>query len=123
MKQSVLLCSLFAAFSVPVWSQAAPSEENGKVVFDKWCTPCHGAVAPRGGMFANGDGLPGTAALSIKYKGRVPAVLEQRTDLAPGFIRTVVRHGLFAMPITRKTEINDAELEDVVAYLTRNRKP
>jgi hypothetical protein len=26
------------------------------------------------------------------------------------------------MPITRKTEISDAELEDVVAYLTRNRK-
>jgi hypothetical protein len=26
------------------------------------------------------------------------------------------------MPITRKTEVSDAELEDVVAYLTRNRK-
>jgi (+)-pinoresinol hydroxylase len=73
-------------------------------------------------MFGNGSGLPGTAALSLKYKGRVPAVLEQRTDLAPAFIRTVVRHGLFGMPITRKTEVNDAELEDIVAYLARNRK-
>jgi len=26
------------------------------------------------------------------------------------------------MPITRKTEVSDAELDDVVAYLTENRK-
>jgi mono/diheme cytochrome c family protein len=115
MKQTVLLFFLFLVVSVPVL--AAPSENNGKVVFDKWCAPCHGAIAPRGGA------LPGTAALAVKYKGQVPAVLTERTDLAPGFIKTVVRHGFFAMPITRKTEINDAELEDVVTYLTRNRKP
>ncbi len=115
MKRAVLLFSLFAAISLPV--VAAPSEQNGKVVFDKWCAPCHGAIAPRGGA------LPGTAALSVKYKGKVPAVLTERTDLAPAFIKTVVRHGLFGMPITRKTEISDAELEDVVAYLTGNRKP
>jgi (+)-pinoresinol hydroxylase len=97
-----------------------PSEKSGKVVFDKWCAPCHGAVAPKRGM---GDGaLPGTAALAVKYQGKVPAVLEQRTDLKPVFIKTVVRHGLFGMPISRKTEISDAQLDDVVAYLTENRK-
>jgi mono/diheme cytochrome c family protein len=115
MKQTVLQFFLVLVVSIPVL--AAPSENNGKVVFDKWCAPCHGAIAPRG------VALPGTAALAVKYKGQVPAVLTERTDLAPGFIKTVVRHGFFAMPITRKTEINDAELEDVVAYLTRNRKP
>jgi (+)-pinoresinol hydroxylase len=120
-KQTVLLFSLIVAFSGPVLSQSAPSATNGKVVFDKWCAPCHGPVAPRGGL--SSGGLPGTAALALKYKGRVPAVIEERTDLAPAFIKTVVRHGLFGMPITRKTEVNDAELEDVVAYLTRNRKP
>ena len=114
MKQAALLFSLFAAASVPVLSQSVPSEKNGKVVFDKWCTPCHGGIAPRGR-----GALPGTAALAVKYKGKVPAVLEERTDLTPAFIRTVVRHGLFGMPITRKTEISDAELEDVVAHLTR----
>jgi hypothetical protein len=72
-------------------------------------------------MFVNGA-LAGTSALAVKYKGKLPAVLEQRTDLTPTFIRTVVRHGLFGMPITRKTEVSDAELEDVAAYLTRNRK-
>jgi len=97
-----------------------PSETNGKIVFDKWCAPCR-AVAPKNVMFGTGA-LAGTSALAVKYKGKLPAVLEQRTDLAPVMIKSVVRHGLFGMPITRKTEISDAELEDVVAYLTRNRK-
>ena len=98
-----------------------PSETNGKTVFDKWCAPCHGAEAPQHGMFVAGA-LPGTAALAIKYQGKVPAVLEQRTDLKSAYIKTVVRHGLYGMPITRKTEVSDAELGDVVAYLTRNQK-
>jgi mono/diheme cytochrome c family protein len=98
-----------------------PSETNGKVVFDKWCAPCHGAVAPKNVMFGTGA-LAGTSALAVKYKGKLPAVLEQRTDLTSVMIKSVVRHGLFGMPITRKTEVSDAELEDVVAYLTRNRK-
>ena len=98
-----------------------PSETNGKAVFDKWCTPCHGAVAPKNVMFGTGA-LAGTSALAVKYKGKLRAVLEQRTDLTPALIKTVVRHGLYGMPITRKTEVSDAELEDIVAYLTRNRK-
>jgi mono/diheme cytochrome c family protein len=97
-----------------------PSETNGRSVFDKWCQPCHGAVAPKDVMFGSGN-LAGTSALAVKYKGKLPAVLEQRTDLAPALIKNVVRHGLYGMPITRKTEVSDAELEDVVAYLTRNR--
>ena len=98
-----------------------PSETNGKAVFDKWCAPCHGAVAPKNVMFGTGA-LAGTSALAVKYKGKLPAVLEQRTDLTPVMIKNVVRHGLYGMPITRKTEVSDGELEDVVAYLTRNRK-
>jgi len=99
-----------------------PSETHGKAVFDKWCEPCHGAVASERGMFGPIGALPGTAALAVKYKGKVPAVLEQRTDLKPAFIKTVVRHGLYGMPITRKTEVSDAELDDIIAYLTENHK-
>jgi len=98
-----------------------PSEKNGKTVFEKWCQPCHGAEAPKRGMMGCAGALPGTAALAVKYQGKVPAVLEQRTDLKPAYIKTVVRHGLYGMPITRKTEVSDAELDDVVAYLTTNR--
>lgn len=117
-----LLVSFTAAIAHPALAQTPPSEQNGKAVFGKWCTPCHGGEAPKTGMFATGA-LPGTLALGLKYQGKVPAVLEQRTDLTPALIKTVVRHGLYGMPITRKTEVSDAELEDVVAYLTRNRKP
>ena len=122
MKQGLLLLAIvIAAFTTAVQGQTEPSVENGKVVFDNWCTPCHGAVAPPGGGFGGGA-LPGTAALSVKYKGELPAVLEERTDLLPEFIRTVVRGGLFGMPITRKTEISDAQLEDIIAYLTARKE-
>ena len=109
----------FLLIGTSAWAQA-PSEQNGKAVFNKWCQPCHGAEAPNGGPF--GGALPGTSALTVKYQGKLPPVLEQRTDLTPALIKTVVRKGLYGMPITRKTEISDAELDDVVAYLTRNRK-
>jgi mono/diheme cytochrome c family protein len=119
MRQAVLLL-LTVGFTNCLLAQT-PSETNGKAVFDNWCAPCHGAVAPKNVMFGTGA-LAGTSALAVKYKGKLPAVLEQRTDLAPALIKSVVRHGLYGMPITRKTEISDAELEDIVAYLTRNRK-
>jgi (+)-pinoresinol hydroxylase len=111
---------LFIALGGTLLAQT-PSEKNGRAVFDKWCEPCHGAEAPKQGMFVAGA-LPGTAALAVKYQGKLPAVLEQRTDLKPAYIKTVVRHGLYGMPITRKTEISDAELGDVIAYLTGNHK-
>ena len=132
MRRTILLFALFLAGASPsVFGQSTPSTENGKstpsaengkAVYDKWCTPCHGAVAPAARNRFGGAALPGTSALAVKYQGRVPAVLEERTNLAPAYIRTVVRNGLFGMPITRKTEIGDAELEDVVAYLTRNNR-
>jgi mono/diheme cytochrome c family protein len=118
--RKTILALLVVGLSNCVLAQT-PSETNGKAVFDKWCAPCHGAVAPKNVMFGTGA-LAGTSALAVKYKGKLPAVLEQRTDLTPALIKSVVRHGLYGMPITRKTEISDAELEDVVAYLTRNRK-
>ena len=121
MRQTVFLLSLLAVtVSSAALGQSASSEESGKVVFDKWCTPCHGAAVPVGGLLGGGP-LAGTGALSVKYKGELPALLEERTDLVPEFIRTVVRGGLFGMPITRKTEVSAAELEDVIAYLTRDR--
>lgn len=110
---------LLIALASPVLAQTAPSAKNGKVVYEKWCMPCHGATKTAGGHASTG--LAGTSALTVRYKGSVPAVLEDRTDLTPAYIRYVVRNGLFGMPITRKTEISDAELEDIAAYLTRKR--
>jgi mono/diheme cytochrome c family protein len=74
---------------------------------------CHG----------EGVGKPGTLALQAKYKGALPALLDKRTDLTQALIKTYVRNGISIMPIFRKTEISDADLDAIAAYLTRNNKP
>lgn len=96
---------------------AAAELQHGKQVYDRWCAPCHG---PGLGLPGFG-GLPGTQQLGIKYRGTdVPAVLDQRTDLLPAFIEVIVRQGVSFMPQFRKTEVSDADLEALSAYLTRN---
>ena len=99
-------------FAAPTF--AAPDEsqiERGHKVYDKWCFPCHGT----------GLGKPGTE--SLRQRGQKPAVLEERTDLTAPLIKIFVRHGVLFMPTFRKTEISDADLDAIAAYLTRNNKP
>ena len=94
--------------------QAKPAQsqvERGQEVFQKWCYPCHGP----------GSDKPGT--VSLEQRGQKPAVLADRTDLNAPMIKTFVRHGVYYMPIFRKTEISDADLDAIAAYLTRNNKP
>ena len=61
--------------------------------------------------------------LRCAARGQKPAVLEERTDLTAPVIKTFVRHGVLFMPTFRKTEISDADLDAIAAYLTRNNKP
>ena len=68
-------------------------------------------------------GKPGTLALAEKYKGEKPALLEKRTDLTPAIVKIFVRNGITVMPFFRKTEISDADLDAIAAYLARNNKP
>jgi hypothetical protein len=56
-------------------------------------------------------------ALERKYGGKLPAVLQQRSDLRPNYVKLVVRRGMSFMPSFRKTEISDAELTLLAAYL------
>jgi mono/diheme cytochrome c family protein len=88
-------------------------QPRGYVQYQSYCSMCHG----------EGVGKPGTLALQAKYKGAVPALLDKRTDLTPQLIKTYVRNGISIMPIFRKTEISDADLDAIAAYLTRNNKP
>jgi mono/diheme cytochrome c family protein len=95
--------------TVTISGQGQP---RGYVEYQKFCSVCHG----------EGAGKPGTLALQAKYKGAQPALLEKRTDLTPQLIKMYVRHGITVMPTFRKTEISDAELNAIAAYLTRNNK-
>jgi (+)-pinoresinol hydroxylase len=90
---------------------AKPGQPPGYVQFQMSCAACHGT----------GPGKPGTRALAAKYKGATPALLEERTDLNPAYIKQVVRQGLYVMPFFRKTELSDADLNAIAAYLTRKR--
>ena len=99
---AAVLC--YVALAAPLHAQQTG---DGKAVFDQWCAPCHG----------DGPGKPGTAALQALYKGVKPAMLEQRTVLAPEFTRAIVRTGVSVIPFFRKTEISDAELDALSKYL------
>ena len=123
MRLAIVCCCLVAARGVAAQEQRIPSswttatvsgegQPRGYVEYQKFCSMCHG----------EGDGKPGTMALQAKYKGAVPALLEKRTDLTPGLIKLYVRNGITVMPTFRKTEISDADLGAIAAYLTRNNK-
>jgi mono/diheme cytochrome c family protein len=97
------------------WTKSTTSgegEPKGYVQYQNYCSMCHG----------EGPGKPGTMALQAKYKGVEPALLDKRTDLTPQLVKTDVRNGVSIMPFFRKTEISDADLDAIAAYLTRNNK-
>ncbi len=104
--QSLVLAGL--ALSLGAVGQAQDAlVTRGDEVFQYWCAACH----------APGARHPGTQALEALYKGAKPAALEQRTDLVPELTRTFVRTGVSVMPPFRKTEISDADLAALAAYL------
>jgi mono/diheme cytochrome c family protein len=108
-----LFCfTLFVAIVLSAMRSAYADAPSGHQVFTKWCAPCH----------SRGPGNPGTTALAAVYRNTKPAALEDRTDLTVDFIRQAVRNGVFIMPFFRKTEISDAELEALAAYLSQPAK-
>jgi mono/diheme cytochrome c family protein len=107
MALSLMSGSVLAADTDPVAA--------GKTVFTLRCAPCH--AAGRGGDPGR-EFLPGTDALRIKYKGtNIPALLEQRTDLPQAALKAFVRNGSWSMPPFRKTEVTDADIANIAAYL------
>ncbi len=105
-----------AAASVPTptkGAKSAPQWERGRKEFDNACSVCHGGGAPD---------RPGTLSLQIKYAGARPALLEERTDLTPELVRYFIRNGVAMMPQFRKTELDDAQVAAIAAYLSRTRR-
>jgi (+)-pinoresinol hydroxylase len=108
-----------APFPIAAWSRTTAAVEDngaplerGTAVFNNWCSACHS----RGPQNA-----PGTASLQVKYQGSVPAALEDRRDLTPEVVKVFVRNGVAMMAPFRKTEVSDADLDALAAYLTRSR--
>lgn len=103
-----LLCWFVLSFCA---STVSVAEQEGARVFKHWCSHCH----------AEGSGHPGTQRLGWD-KGEKFAVLEQRKDLAPAYIKYVVRNGYREMPNFRITEISESELEALTRYLQPNKE-
>lgn len=105
-------CKIIAAFAVACGLAAAaqaadPGNTAGHAVFQRWCAGCH----------ADSPFAPGTVALKA-VRDPAAAILEQRTDLGPVLIRTMVRRGFGGMPSFRRIEISADELDALVAYLS-----
>jgi mono/diheme cytochrome c family protein len=110
---ALALCASLAAAQPPA---AGAPEARGKQVYDYWCLPCHGSGLGLPGF----SELPGTQQLRIKYRETdISPLLTERTDLVPEFVKVIVRQGVSFMPQFRKTEISDADLEALAAYLAR----
>ena len=105
---------LVAASAAAADSDSKLSIAAGKVVYERVCAPCHGKGAGTDGAHL----LPGAAALEARYQGKLSPYLEDRNDLTADVLKVFVRRGIGAMPMFRKTEISDSEIEAVAAYLS-----
>jgi (+)-pinoresinol hydroxylase len=103
-------------------ASAAPLIATGQIAYQARCHLCHGRVMHTA-TAGFGGRMAGTEALEAKYRGSKPAVLEDRTDLTPEVVKFFVRHGSGIMPFFRKTEVSDADLDAIAAYLCRTRAP
>jgi len=89
-------------------AQLTPAQAKGKQAYDHICIYCHS------------PGVWGTNRLARRMD-KDHAVLENRTDLTAAGVRAVVRAGIGSMPPLRRTELSDADVDAIAAYLTRPR--
>jgi mono/diheme cytochrome c family protein len=108
--------AVMAATSSGAQDEAAAS--RGNAVFQHTCAPCHAAGPGEDGA----PMLPGTHALELKYRGGKPPLLEARSDLPAAVIKAFVRNGVASMPPFRPTEVSDADIGDIAAYLAQSAK-
>ena len=88
-------------------SAAMTDIHDGKTLFDLYCLACHDA----------GPGHPGTMRLQERV-GEAQAALLDRDNLPPDYIKLVVREGFKLMPPFRPSEITDAQLDSLAAYIS-----
>jgi hypothetical protein len=60
-------------------------------------------------------------SLERRFHGVSSALIEERKDLNPDYVKQVVRQGMSFMPSFRKTEITDTELTVLAGFVTHSR--
>jgi mono/diheme cytochrome c family protein len=117
MKRAIILPALLLGGAASTASPVGDAT-RGKLVFDRVCAPCHGQGRGDDGPKM----LPGSATLAARYKGEMSPFLELRSDLGADQLRYFVRHGSGAMPMFRKTEVSDADVDAIAAYIRMSSK-
>lgn len=109
---ALLASAMLAAAATPA-AAAGEGEEplaarqlEGQRLYQATCSYCH---APGGW---------GARDLARRL-GAERAVLIERTDLDPLYIRSVVRHGLNSMPAYTPTDLTERQIARIADYLTR----
>ena len=105
-RSALAACGLMLATAAGAQT-LAPNLAHGQAVYHRWCAPCHDPSIEH----------PGTLALGVKYQGKRPAVLLAWPDLTADYVKYVARTGVSIMPLFRKTEISDSELQDLADYM------
>jgi cytochrome c5 len=112
-KTGILIWAAAAVMAIGAghsWQAAErpPALERGRQLYHARCDFCH---------LADGSGT----FMIARQLGKEKAFLEDRTDLAPEYIRGVCRAGIGAMPRYTRVDVPDGELDLIIAYLTRPR--
>lgn len=109
-----IVCFGLLVFSLSLSSNYLIAQEDvivqGEEVYLARCEYCHGEGLQKGG----------TMMLQQRYQGSKPAILHQRADLLPEYIRNIVRTNTPGMTPVRITEVNEQELDALISYLIRN---
>jgi mono/diheme cytochrome c family protein len=80
---------------------------SGKALYEEKCSLCH-----------EKDAI-GSAILA-KRLGAVKSVLADRSDLAPLYVKSIVRQGIGGMPFFTKVELTDKQLDAIAVYLAHD---
>ena len=107
---SRLALALITAFAFSGAAQAqtlTDGQAHGKALFDGTCGYCHG---PRGHA----------TVLLRRRVGEPNALIAERSNLTPAYIKLAVRHGVMSMPWYRRSELSDDDLAAITDYLTRS---
>ena len=107
--RAALFALAAALFAGPAAAADLAGQDPGRALFLERCGKCHL------------DGGTGTFMLGRRL-GKDKALLEDRADLNPGYVRRVVRHGVNSMPWFTPVELPEAELDAIAAYLTRSNR-
>ena len=95
--------------TLPGLQQLWAKELSGEEVYKKWCDGCH----------MDSPFAPGTIQLR-QSRGEDKALITKRTDLSAAYTRQLVRKGLNGMPLFRRTEISNEELDSLLEFLVND---